>query len=77
MADLNINKTWKVRGKKTSNKFPPIIGCVYEGVCKFFGKRVVGILLETYQENDEAVLKNKQGERISADLLTLKALVDE
>ena len=77
MSEINIKGKWKVKGKKVSKALSPLIGCVYSGVLKFSGDPVVGILVEIYLTNDEAVLQTKQGCRVSADLLSLKSIVNE
>ena len=51
-----------------------MIGMVYEGQDKFFGKRVIGILIEMFDQNDEAVLKTVNGKVVSVDIKSLKAI---
>ena len=68
----DIYKSWKVKGRKVSKTSSPMIGMVYEGLDKFFGKQVVGVLVAVYEENDEAVLRVRGGVLVSADKNTLK-----
>ena len=68
----DIYKSWKVKGKDVSKTFSPMIGMVYKGTDKFFGKTVLGVLLEIYEENDEAILRVKGGGLISVDKNSLK-----
>ena len=77
MAEQDLRGKWKVKSQKINKTASPLIGFVYEGTNKFSGSKVVGILLEVYRDNDEAVLKTKKGEFVSTDLLTLKPIMDE
>lgn len=77
MAEQDLRGKWKVKASKTSKKVSPLLGCVYQGVSKFSGVEVVGVLLQMYTENDEAVLQTREGRKVSTDLLTLKAIVNE
>jgi hypothetical protein len=49
-----------------------MVGMVYEGVDKFFGKRTIGVLVEMFDQNDEAVLRTVEGKVISVDKNSLK-----
>ena len=68
----DIYKSWKVKGRKVSKTSSPMIGMVYEGLDKFFGKQVVGVLVAVYEENDEAVLRVRGGVLVSVDKNSLK-----
>jgi hypothetical protein len=68
----DIYKSWKVKGRKVSKTSSPMIGMVYKGLDKFFGKQVVGVLVAIYEENDEAVLRTSEDKLISADKNSLK-----
>jgi hypothetical protein len=68
----DIYKSWKVKGRKVSKTSSPMIGMVYKGLDKFFGKQVVGVLIEIYEENDEAVLRTSEDKLISVDKNSLK-----
>jgi hypothetical protein len=68
----DIYKSWKVKGRKVSKTSSPMIGMVYEGLDKFFGKQVVGVLVVIYEENDEAILRVRGGVLVSVDKNTLK-----
>jgi len=72
MAERNIKGTWKGKERKVSKPSSPMIGMVYEGVDKFFGKTVVGILVEMFDQNDEAILRTKDNKLISVDKKSLK-----
>jgi gamma-glutamyl phosphate reductase len=49
-----------------------VIGMVYEGQDKFFGKEVIGVLIEMFDQNDEAILRTKEGKLTSVDKNSLK-----
>ena len=72
MAERSLKGTWKGRGGKVSKTSSLMIGMVYKGKSKFFGKEVIGVLLELYPENDEAVLRTKENKFISVDKNSLK-----
>ena len=72
-----LYNTWKGKGRKVSKTSPPMIGMVYEGTNKFFGNKVVGVLVEMFDENDEVVLKTRDDKYISVDRKTLKVKTDE
>jgi len=75
MSEL-YNK-WKGKARGVSKSSSPMIGMVYEGQDKFFGKTVVGVLLELYPENDEAVLKTKENKFVSVEKKSLKIVAPE
>ena len=75
MAERDFRGTWKGREGKVKKTSSPIIGMVYEGVDKFFGGQVVGVLIQLHQENDEAVLQMKGNSLVSVDKKTLKIVV--
>ena len=68
----DIYKSWKVKGRKVSKASSPMIGMVYKGQDKFFGKQVVGVLVAIYEENDEAVLRTSEDKLTSVDKNSLK-----
>jgi len=72
MSDRDLRGTWKVKGEKVKKNFSPMLGMVYEGIDKFFGGQVVGVLVNVYTDNDEAVLRTKQGVFTSVDKQSLK-----
>ena len=74
MAERDIKGTWKVKGKKVAKTFSPLIGMVYEGRNKFFGGTVIGVLVEMFDQNDEAVLRTKESKLVSVDKKSLKAI---
>jgi hypothetical protein len=49
-----------------------MLGMVYEGQDKFFGRTVVGLLVQMHRENDEAVLRTKSNKLVSVDKRSLK-----
>jgi hypothetical protein len=69
-----LYNSWKGKGKKVAKTSSPMIGMVYQGVDKFFGKIVIGILIEKFDQNDEAVLKTKDNKLISVDTNSLKVV---
>ena len=72
MAERDIKGTWKIKEQKVAKTFSPMIGAVYEGQDKFFGKTVVGVLVEMFDQNDEAILRTKENKLISVDKNSLK-----
>ena len=77
MAERDLRGTWKAKPKKVTKSPPIIIGMIYEGVDKFFGNKVVGMLVEMFDQNDEAVLKTKQNKYISVDKKSLKIVASD
>lgn len=77
MAERDLRGTWKAKPKRVAKSPPIIIGMIYEGVDKFFGNKVVGMLVETFYHNDEAVLRTRQNKLVSADKKSLKIVVSE
>ena len=69
-----LYNTWKGRGRNLAKTFSPMIGAVYEGQDKFFGKTVVGVLVEMFNQNDEAILRTKENKLTSVDLKSLKTI---
>ena len=73
MSEMYIKGKWKVKApKKIPKSSTPMVGMVYEGVDKFFGKKTVGVLIEMFDQNDEAVLRTVEGKIISVDKNSLK-----
>jgi hypothetical protein len=52
-----------------------MVGMVYEGVDKFFGRRTVGVLVEMFDQNDEAVLRTVENKLVSVDIKSLKVII--
>jgi hypothetical protein len=75
--DRNIAGIWKGKGRRVSKTFSPMIGMVYEGQDKFFGKTVLGILVEMFNQNDEAILRTKDNKLTSVDKNSLKIVVSD
>ena len=75
MAERDLRGTWKGRERKVKKTSSPLIGMVYEGIDKFFGNKVVGVLIQLHEENDEAVLQMKGNSLVSVDKKTLKIVV--
>ena len=71
MAERDLRGTWNKK-PKVASKPPPMIGAVYEGLDKFFGKKVIGVLIEMFDQNDEAVIRTIENKLISVDKKTLK-----
>ena len=73
MSDQYIKGKWKLRAPtKLPKSSYPMVGMVYEGVDKFFGKRTVGVLIEMFDQNDEAVLRTVDNKLISVVKQSLK-----
>ena len=77
MAERDIKGTWKIKERKVAKTFSPTIGMIYEGQDKFFGKTVIGVLVEMFDQNDEAILKTKENKLTSVDKNSLKIVVSE
>ena len=69
-----LYNSWKGKGKKVAKIFSPMVGMVYQGQDKFFGRIVIGMLVEMFDQNDEAVLRTKDNKVISVDIKSLKAI---
>jgi hypothetical protein len=73
MAEQCIKGKWKLRApQKIPKSTAPMVGMVYEGVDKFFGRRTIGVLVEMFDQNDEAVLRTVEGKAISVVKQSLK-----
>ena len=75
MAERDIKGTWKIKERKVAKTFSPTIGMVYEGRNKFFGGTVIGVLVEMFDQNDEAILRTKENKLTSVDIKSLKVIV--
>jgi hypothetical protein len=75
MAERDIKGSWKGKARGVSKSSSPMIGAVYEGRDKFFGKTIVGVLIEMFNQNDEAVLRTKEGKLTSVDIKSLKVIL--
>jgi hypothetical protein len=76
MSEQCIKGKWKLRApSKLPKSTYPMVGMVYEGVDKFFGRRMVGVLVEMFDQNDEAVLKTIENKLVSVDKTSLKIVV--
>jgi len=75
MSEQKIKGMWRVRGlQKLPKSSTPMVGMVYEGLDKFFGKKTVGVLIEMFDQNDEAVLRTKDNKITSVDIKSLKLI---
>ena len=72
MAERDLRGTWKGKEKKVAKIFSPMIGAIYKGQDKFFGREVIGMLIEMFDQNDEAVLRTVEGKVISVVKQSLK-----
>ena len=78
MAEQDIKGKWKLRAPKNIPKSSlPMLGMVYEGTDKFFGRRVVGVLVQMFNENDEVVLKTRENKLVSVDKKSIKIVAGE
>ena len=77
MAERNLRGTWKVKAaKKIPKPSTLMVGMIYEGQDKFFGKKVIGVLVEMFDQNNEAILKTKDNKLISVDKQSLKIVLN-
>jgi len=74
MAEHDLRGSWTKKPKAASKSTSPLIGMIYRGVDKFFGKEVMGVLIEMFDQNDEAVLRTKENKLISVDKKSLKVV---
>ena len=73
MSEMYIKGKWKLKASKGFPKSTtPMVGMVYEGLDKFFGKKVIGVLIEMFDQNDEAVLRTIENKLVSVDKTSLK-----
>ena len=72
MGEQSIKGKWKVKGRKVAKPSSLMIGMVYEGTDKFFGKTIKGVLIEMFDQNDEAVLRTIENKLTSVDKNSLK-----
>lgn len=72
MSEQSIKGKWKVKERKVSKPSSPMIGMVYQGQDKFFGKTIKGVLVEMFDQNDEAVLKTVENKLVSVVKQSLK-----
>ena len=72
MSEQSIKGKWKVKGRKVAKPSSLMIGMVYEGTDKFFGKTIKGVLIEMFDQNDEAVLRTIENKLVSVDKNSLK-----
>jgi hypothetical protein len=78
MSEMYIKGKWKVKApKKIPKSSTPMVGMIYEGVDKFFGRRTIGVLVEMFDQNDEAIIRTKDNKLISVDKNSLKLVVSE
>jgi len=78
MSEQKIKGMWKLKAPKQIPKSTaPMLGMVYEGVDKFFGKRTIGVLVEMFDQNDEAILKTIENKLVSVDKTSLKIVVSK
>ena len=75
MSEQCIKGKWKLRApKRIPKSSTPMVGMVYEGLDKFFGRRTIGVLIEMFDQNDEAVLRTKDNKLTSVDIKSLKLI---
>ena len=76
MSEQCIKGKWKLRApKEVPKSSTPMVGMVYQGLDKFFGKRIIGVLVEMFDQNDEAVLRTIENKSVSVDIKSLKIVV--
>ena len=69
-----LYNTWKGKERKVAKSSSPMIGMVYQGVGKFFGETVIGVLIEMFDQNDEAILQTVDNKLTSVDINSLKII---
>ena len=75
MSEMYIKGKWKIKApKKIPKNSTPMLGMVYEGLDKFFGRKIIGLLVQMHIENDEAVLRTKDNKLVSVDKKSLKVV---
>ena len=75
MSEQCIKGKWKLRApKRIPKSSTPMVGMVYEGQDKFFGRRTIGVLIEMFDQNDEAVLRTIENKLTSVDIKSLKVI---
>ena len=75
MSEMYIKGRWKNKsGKGFTKSTSPMIGMVYEGIDKFYGRQVMGVLVSIHQENNEGVIQSREGKLISTDIKSLKVI---
>ena len=72
MSERDLRGTWKKKPKKVAKSSSFMIGMIYEGVDKFFGRKVIGVLIEIFEEYDEAVLRTRDLKVTTVDKKSLK-----
>jgi hypothetical protein len=70
--ERNIKGTWKGKERKVSKPSSPMIGVVYKGVGKSCGREEIGVLVEIFDQNNEAILRTREGILISVAKNSLK-----
>lgn len=69
MGEQRIKGMWKVKERKVSNTFSPMIGMIYQS------DNNVGVLVAI--EDEVATLKSKSGSLIKVHVQSLKVIVNE
>lgn len=72
--DKDVKGVWKVkkRGTTKSTSPPLTIGLIYRGKDSTSVNLIEGMLLEILSENDEVILKTREGKFVSVDKKSLK-----
>jgi len=77
MSEMYIKGRWKGKSSNVCTSSSLMIGMIYQGVQKFNGETVVGILENVYPDNDEAVLRTREGVLVSTVTQSLKIIINE
>jgi len=80
MSEMNIKGTWKGINTSPSISKDPVIGMVYEGKKnrgKGQSKTIVGILIEYYNNEGDAILRDSNNFPHSVALDSLKILLNK
>ena len=80
MAEINIHSKWKGISTSFSISKDPIIGMVYSGRKnrgKGQGGDIVGVLIETYPDKQDAILRDRQDFPHCVEYNSLKIIINE
>jgi hypothetical protein len=76
----DIRNTWKGKGSDVSKQSSPMIGCVYTGK-KNRGKgqagAIVGVLVQLHEDQNDAILRDKENFPHCVAFDSLKIIINE
>ena len=80
MSEMSIKGTWKGINTSPSISNDPIVGMVYEGTKnkgKGQGSKIVGILLEYFEAQGDAILRDSNNFPHCCSLVSLQILLNK